>query len=109
MAAHPQRRLSTGLEIQPHGGAHARIWAPERQSIDVVLDGDRDRSCPLVKERDGHFAGTVPGLTAGDRYWLRLDGTLLRPDPVSRFQPDGPHGPSMVVDPSAFRWSDDGW
>src|SRR3954470_5099432 len=109
MAALPQRRLSTGLEIQPRGGAHARIWAPRRSSVDVVLDADRTRAFPLDQERDGYFSGDVPGATAGDRYWLRLDQTLLRPDPVSRSQPDGPHGPSMIVDPAAFRWSDERW
>ena len=109
MAVLPQRRLSTGLEIQPQGGAHARIWAPARSSVEVVLDGERARSFPLEKGRDGHFSGYLPGVRAGDRYWLRLDGTLMRPDPVSRFQPDGPHGPSMIVDPSVFQWSDQRW
>src|SRR4029078_5261805 len=44
---------------------------------------------------------------AGSRYWFRLDGKETFPDPASRFQPDGPHGPSQVVDPHAFRWTDD--
>jgi maltooligosyltrehalose trehalohydrolase len=46
---------------------------------------------------------------AGDRYWYRIDGERLRPDPVSRWQPDGPHGPSAIVDPAAYRWTDEGW
>ena len=55
------------------------------------------------------FERTVSGVSAGTRYWFRLDGDRLRPDPVSRFQPDGPHGPSEVVDPDAFKWTDQAW
>ena len=109
MAASRQRRLSAGVEIQVQGGAHARVWAPDRSSIDVVCDADRSRCWPLVRECNGYFAGDLPEARAGDRYWLRLDGSLLRPDPASRYQPDGPHGPSAIVDPAAFRWTDDGW
>ena len=109
MAASPQRRLSAGVEVQAHGGAHARVWAPDRSSVDVVCDADRNRCWPLVRECNGYFAGDLPEARSGDRYWLRLDGELLRPDPASRYQPDGPHGPSAIVDPSAFRWTDDRW
>src|SRR5207244_4339102 len=38
-----------------------------------------------------------------------LDGRDCFADPCSRFQPEGPHGPSEIVDPSAFRWTDEGW
>jgi maltooligosyltrehalose trehalohydrolase len=77
--------------------------------VEVVLDGDRSRAWPLEQENDGYFAGRLAEARAGDRYWLRLDGSLLRPDPVSRYQPDGPHGPSQIVDPSSFQWSDAAW
>ncbi len=91
---------------------HARVWAPRRTSIDLVLDraaGGEARSWALARERDGYFGGVLEGLKPSDRYWLRLDGERLRPDPVSRFQPDGPHGPSMIVDPHAYPWTDAGW
>jgi maltooligosyltrehalose trehalohydrolase len=80
--------------------------------VDVVLDGGAgggQRSWALTRSDDGHFSGELDGLKAGDRYWLRLDGDRLRPDPASRFQPDGPHGPSQVVDPSGFAWTDGEW
>jgi maltooligosyltrehalose trehalohydrolase len=108
MTVAPQRRLSAGVEVQPGGRAHARAWAPACTSLEVVT-ADQSRCWKLMRESDGYFGGDVEGLDPGDRYWLRLDGDRLRPDPASRFQPDGPHGPSMVVDPSAFRWSDAGW
>jgi maltooligosyltrehalose trehalohydrolase len=104
-----RRRLSGGVEPQPDGTAHARVWAPACTTIDVVLDADRSRVFPLTRQDDGSFEGSVEGLVPSDRYWFRIDGDRLRPDPVSRFQPDGPHGPSAVVDPSSFSWTDGGW
>ena len=93
----------------PDGVVGARVWAPARKTVDLVLDSNRARTWRLAPEGDGYFAGEIAGLKAGDRYWLRLDGLTLRPDPVSRYQPDGPHGPSAIVDPDAFTWSDQAW
>jgi maltooligosyltrehalose trehalohydrolase len=104
-----QRRLPVGVELDEHGTARVRVWAPARKTVDLVLDGELSRSWPLAREADGYFSGEAAALPAGARYWLRLDGELLRPDPASRCQPEGPHGPSQIVDPSAFRWSDRGW
>ena len=65
----------------------------------------------MEREADGHFSVTDPDARAGGRYWFRLAGPstelgVLRPDPASRWQPDGPHEPSAYVDPAAFRWTD---
>src|SRR5689334_11518830 len=100
-----RRRLSIGAELV-RGGAHFRVFAPKRQRVDVVLDGPGSRrTVRLVREEDGHFAGMADGIAAGTRYQLQLDGgERLFPDPASRFQPEGPHGPSEIVDPSTFRW-----
>ena len=62
----------------------------------------------LGPERDGYFSGLLPA-TPGALYRFRLDGKNAYPDPVSRFQPEGPHGPSQVVDPSRFVWTDQAW
>ena len=64
---------------------------------------------PLVGGAQGLHEGLVPGLTAGSRYKYRLDRGQSYPDPASRFQPEGVHGPSEVVDPLAFQWSDETW
>jgi maltooligosyltrehalose trehalohydrolase len=104
-----RRRLSGGVEPQPDGTAHARVWAPACTTIDLVLDADRSRAFPLARQEDGFFEGQIDGLAVSDRYWFRIDGDRLRPDPVSRWQPDGPHGPSAIVDPTAFQWSDGDW
>ena len=108
-SAHVGRRLSAGVEPQKGGEAHARVWAPACSRVDFIFDAQRDRIVPLERDADGFFAGTIGAIEPGDRYWFRLDGERLRPDPVSRFQPDGPHGPSEVVDPAAFSWTDADW
>ena len=102
------RRLSGGVELQKNG-AHARVWAPACRTVDVVLEGDdAARTFPMHEDGDGFFAAALPA-GPGSRYWFRLDGERLRPDPCSRFQPDGPHGPSQLVDPAAFAWTDGAW
>jgi maltooligosyltrehalose trehalohydrolase len=85
-----------------------RVWAPKHRTVEVVTDGNGGAS-PLRAEGDGYFAAVVSGLGAGARYRFRLGGGLLRPDPASRFQPEGPAGPSEVVDPSAYLWADRAW
>jgi maltooligosyltrehalose trehalohydrolase len=109
--AHRTRRLSAGVELQPGGGAHARVWAPACHTVEILLShrGGPDTATPLTRERDGYFSGDVATAVAGDRYWFVLDRDQRRPDPVSRWQPDGPHAASAVVDPSAFAWSDGAW
>jgi maltooligosyltrehalose trehalohydrolase len=64
---------------------------------------------PLVAEGNGYFSGEVSDVPPGAPYRFRLDGGEAFPDPASRFQPDGPHGPSAVVDPSAYDWGDRDW
>jgi maltooligosyltrehalose trehalohydrolase len=94
------------------GGAHFRVWAPKRKQVEVVFEGEAREwpvECELTPEGDGYFSGLVEGAGAGALYRFRLDGGEAFPDPASRFQPDGPHGPSRVVDPAAFRWTDEGW
>jgi maltooligosyltrehalose trehalohydrolase len=85
-------------------GVTFRAWAPRVRTLDVVVDGRRP--VPLGRLPDGLFEGTVGGVPAGARYQYRLDGERYRPDPASRFQPEGVHGPSTVVDPASFPWTD---
>jgi maltooligosyltrehalose trehalohydrolase len=93
------------------GGVAFRVWAPGRRRVEVAIEGPgAPRIEALQPEADGYFAATVAGAAAGQRYRYRLDGEAPGlPDPASRFQPEGPHGPSEIVDPAAFVWSDAGW
>lgn len=63
----------------------------------------------LRSEGNGYFSGIVPSAKEGDRYRYRLDGDRSYPDPASRFQPEGPHGPSEIVKPDGFAWHDQAW
>jgi maltooligosyltrehalose trehalohydrolase len=109
----PVRRLPVGAELQASGGVHFRVWAPRRRAVTVeIQDGARQRiaKMPLVAEGDGYFSGQAALATAGMCYGYQLDGEgQLFPDPASRFQPEGPHGLSQVVDPSTFAWTDHKW
>jgi len=103
------RRLPAGAEVQ-EGGVHFRVWAPRRSRVEVVIEGGGEaRTIPMEAEADGYYSAFAPGLGAGVRYRYRLDGEGPYPDPASRFQPEGVHGPSEVVDPSTFEWTDGSW
>jgi len=105
--ASTRRRLPIGAEPIEGGLTHLRVWAPRVDRLHVVTSsGD---STPLEAEPDGYFSGRIAAV-AGDRYQFKLgDDERLYPDPASRFQPEGPHGPSQIVDPRAFGWTDDAW
>src|SRR4051794_14568133 len=105
-----QRRLPIGAEILPDGGVSFRIWAPKRKTVSVVFEQSKLPEVQLKPEGGGYFSGTSAEARAGALYRLRLDkDTTLYPDPVSRFQPEGPHGPSQVIDADSFQWTDQNW
>ena len=93
------------------GAVRFRLWAPRRQQVELVLDprGPERRRQSLSRGPEGMWADVLDDVAVGTRYAYLLDGEGPYPDPASRFQPDGVHGPSMVVDPRAFAWSDAGW
>jgi maltooligosyltrehalose trehalohydrolase len=92
-------------------GVSFRVWAPTRRQVDLVLDpqGAAPRYERLQRSGDGTFTGTFDTVRSGDLYMYLLDGDGPYPDPCSRYQPQGVHGPSAVVDPTAFEWSDHAW
>lgn len=105
------RRAPVGAEVIADGAVSFRVWAPARKKVDVVLlnNESSNRLFELSSEGNGYFSGTASDATEGTLYKYRLDGADLFPDPVSRFQPQGPHGPSQVINPEDFPWSDQGW
>ncbi|MCP3143327.1 malto-oligosyltrehalose trehalohydrolase [Pyxidicoccus xibeiensis] len=102
-------QLNLGARTLGDGRTHFRVWAPSRRMVDVChLEAGQARYLPLQRTERGYFQGTHP-VPAGALYKYRLDGEECLPDPCSRFQPEGPHGPSQVVDPHRYAWSDAGW
>lgn len=88
-------------------GCSFRVWAPDHERVSVVVDGHRHG---LRRGADGTHHVEVAGVRAGARYGFAFgDDERVLPDPASRFQPDGPHEASAVVDPSAFAWTDGDW
>ncbi|MBI3968840.1 MAG: hypothetical protein HY329_24650, partial [Chloroflexi bacterium] len=105
------RRMAVGADVQP-AGVDFRVCAPGRRRVELVLDADGlgDLSFRMAPETGGYFSTFVSGARSGTRYGYRLDGEPQAfADPASRFQPDGPHGRSLVVDPDAYTWTDSAW
>ena len=103
--------MSTSLSDLPQGatleadGVRFRLWAPGCDTVSLALEGE-DRVLPMQPQPDGFHETHVPGTGAGTLYRYQLpDGTRV-PDPASRFQPQDVHGPSEVMDPEAYRWTE---
>ncbi len=107
-----QRRLPIGAEVTPSGGTHFRVWAPKSRFVRVQLGHAKSQSdaqeIELAPEDGGYFSGHMAQAVPGMLYRYKLESGVF-PDPASRFQPDGPHGPSEIIDPSRFRWTDGHW
>ncbi len=105
------RRYPIGAEVVEAGGVHFRVWAPSRKRVEVTLEAGPGAPgrVELEREAGGYFGGCGTGARAGTRYRYRLDGDGPYPDPASRYQPEGPHGPSQVVDARRFPWTDAAW
>lgn len=106
-----KRRMQIGAEIVAQGGVHFRVWAPQSRTVEVIVeDAAQPQAFELQAEADGYFSGLVLSAKVGRRYRFRLNGgDKLFPDPASRFQPEGPHGPSQIIDPNSFQWTDAKW
>ena len=108
--------INTRLSMQAFG-AHVlegatrfNVWAPHAERVRVVIEsGDAAGQHEMPRDPEGVFSAEIPGVTAGDLYRFAADDRPPMPDPASRFQPMGVHGPSQVVDPEAFAWNDAAW
>jgi maltooligosyltrehalose trehalohydrolase len=94
-----------GAVPRDDGTVELAVWAPRADTVDVHTATGATR---LQRGDAGLYGGRFPG-AAGDQYLLALDGAATYPDPCSRFQPHGVRGPSEVVDPAAFAWTDEAW
>ncbi|MBI1912985.1 MAG: malto-oligosyltrehalose trehalohydrolase [Deltaproteobacteria bacterium] len=108
------RRFPAGAEIIPgSAGAHFRIWAPKAKKVEALFENGKAEAsienAELIPEGDGYFSAFVKQAAKGTLYRYRLDEKDAYPDPASRFQPQGPHGPSEVIDPFEFKWTDKTW
>ncbi len=106
--------LERGATLTDEGVRFA-VWAPTARAVAVRIEsrspGGRDHA--LERDEQGVWSGLVRDAAAGTDYrFVVVDEKgeeQVVPDPASRFQPDGVHGASRVIDPHAFEWTDDGW
>ncbi|MFZ5632243.1 MAG: malto-oligosyltrehalose trehalohydrolase [Bacillota bacterium] len=101
--------VSLGAIYKGDGRCRFLVWAPLADHVAVHIVSPRERLAPLARGERGYHQGEVAGVEPGSLYFYLLDGKKERPDPASRHQPQGVHGPSQVVDPHAFVWSDRCW
>lgn len=99
-----------GALVKPDGSVLWRVWAPRARRVELVLfDGTQRRSVPMTAALHGYFTHEQPNVPDGQRYAYRLDEGSDRPDPATRWQPDGVHKPSAVLRPERFQWSNTSW
>jgi 1,4-alpha-glucan branching enzyme len=105
-------RFPIGAEVRASGDVDFRLWAPSAKTVRVIFEGERRSGAPLElhPESFGYHAGFSLSAGPAARYRFELNGNpQTYPDPVSRFQPGGPHGSSEVIDSNAFSWTDTSW
>jgi maltooligosyltrehalose trehalohydrolase len=98
--------MTWGARVLGDGGVRFRLWAPAANEVALVLLDERERRLPMRLQALGWYEIVEQSCSAGARYLYEIDRQIRVPDPASRFQPEGPGGPSEVVDPSAFGWPD---
>ena len=105
-----QWKLDIGAEVTGKERVNFRVWAPkaEKLSVNIFSDG-KLMLLPLEKKGKGYFEGESENVHSGDRYMYRLNDGPEFPDPASRYQPEGVHAPSQVIDPYEFTWNDADW
>ncbi|HJX02980.1 MAG TPA: malto-oligosyltrehalose trehalohydrolase [Dehalococcoidia bacterium] len=99
---------SLGANYMGNGVCRFRVWAPRAREVAVHIKAPRERMLAMQREENGYFSLAAQGVEPGTPYQYRLDSAKERPDPASRSQPQGVHGPSQVIDLS-FNWEDQNW
>jgi len=85
------------------------VWAPFLKKVELKIVAPEEKIVEMRPADKGYWKVTLDDVQPGTQYYYRLDGSILRPDPASRFQPRGVHGPSQVTDSSSFKWGDRKW
>jgi malto-oligosyltrehalose trehalohydrolase len=96
-----------GAQLEANGQVRFRLWAPGAQQVELILEPGGSHKMNALA--GGWYELVTPAARAGTSYRYRIDGKTEVPDPASRYNPQDVHGPSVVMDPTAFEWDDDGW
>lgn len=102
--------MKVGTEYLGNGTCQFTVWAPTLKEIALQIVSPENRLLPMEKIGEaGYWQVTANNIEPGTLYYYKLEGTTDRPDPASRHQPKGVHGPSEVIDQNAFTWTDQDW
>jgi len=102
-----KHEMPFGAETRDEGTVRFRLWAPNASSVLLQLRNPH-RALPMSRADEGWFELTTEA-RAGAQYSFKINEEDNVPDPASRFQPSGVHGPSEVIDPFAYDWQDASW
>lgn len=100
------RRPALGPSLLPDGRWSFVVWAPNRKQVDLHLIDDAKPLRAMQKDAWGYHSIVVEGVKPGCGYLYRLDESVERPDPASRYQPEGVHDTSQIIDVRGFTWTD---
>ena len=98
-----------GAQYLGDGKCEFTVWAPLLKSVKLCVVHPDERSLSMSRDGRGYWRAVIDEVNPGALYMYQPDGSELRPDPASNYQPEGVHGPSQVIDHTAFRWTDGGW
>ena len=101
--------MKLGAHYTGNGRCEFTVWAPLPEEASLLLVSPQERVIPMNRDDKGYWKCVVDKVYPGARYFYRLGTQKVRPDPASRFQPEGVHGPSQVADPFDFLWEDESW
>ena len=106
----PEWHLNLGAKTQNDGSVSFNVWAPKAKSLSLVLmKNGKETYISMHPEKNEYFQIDLPDLSQGIDYKYSIDGGIGFPDPASRWQPNGVHGPSRVHNPNEFTWHDQNW
>jgi maltooligosyltrehalose trehalohydrolase len=105
-----RHNMPFGAECREDGSVRFRLWAPAAHQVELCLASSNSGTRVSLEAFDnGWFELVTDAAKPGTQYRFCIDGGQEVPDPASRFQPEDVHGPSEVIDPTAFGWKDDAW
>ena len=105
----PDESMKLGANYLGNGTCEFVVWAPFLSKVAIKIESPDNQIIPMTKERRGYWHASIEGISLETAYSFRLENNVDRPDPASHFQPRGVHGPSQIVDHTAFPWNDEGW